>query len=130
MKTIIMFCLFFGNYLLAASNPQYIVTSTHPQASTIKVITQDKSTVFDVTCPFGIGSASIKSSSGVWSEQIHIRLHLKKLEGFNVSTQNVRLQKEDLEVKAYSTYYEVILPSVLFEDAETIIYVEWVDFYR
>ena len=130
MKTIILFCLFFGNYLLASSNPQYIVTSTHPQASTIKIITQDKRTVFDVTSPFGIGSASIKSSNGVWSEQIHIRLHLKKLEGFTVSTQNVKLQKKDLEVKAYGTYYEVILPSVLFEDAETAIYIEWVDFYR
>jgi len=130
MKYIIFLYLFFGNYLLATSQPQYIITSMHPQTSTIKVITQDHLTIFDVTSAFGIGKASINSFSGVWSKQICIRLHLKKLEGFSVSTQNIQLQKEDLEIKVYKTYYEVILPSVLFEDAGTTINVEWIDFYR
>jgi len=130
MKQIILLFLSVMTTFAMSTTPQYTATSTHSQASTIEIISQNDLTIFDVTTPFGIGKATIESHTATWSKKVVIRLHLKGLEGFKVFNKNIKLEKEELTVNIYKDYYEVLLPPSLFESSTTEVFIEWVDFYR
>ena len=77
--------------------------------------------IFDFRSPFGISNTTIERTTEQWPEKVLIRLRLKGLENFNVSTEKLKLEasvssqngdarlwkdgKEDMLLDAKSPYW-------------------------
>jgi hypothetical protein len=70
--------------------PTFDITNTKPNDQ-IKVTVEKDVAVFDVSCPSGIGQATIALKQGNWPASVVVRLRLRGLEGFSVSAEKVRL---------------------------------------
>ncbi len=102
-------------------------------------------TVIDISSEFGIGTVKIFLLGGSWSEEMAVHLHLTGLEGFSVTNGNIVLELHEVTVNAFDNngnllkqkhllkqagFYEVMLPSSLFDKETREITISWVDFYR
>lgn len=89
--------------------------------------------IFDITSDRGIGRGNIELAKGQWPPKVVLHLHLKGLEGLNISSSNRNVERHELNAtkhKSNSTdYYEVIVPDELLSGT-TKLDLEWVDFYR
>ncbi|UUO06522.1 hypothetical protein M4951_24660 [Blastopirellula sp. J2-11] len=50
----------------------------------VQILTEEKQTILDVVCPFGIDKATVKRTTGKWPSPLVVRLHLKGLEAFTI----------------------------------------------
>ena len=86
-----------------------------------------------VTCPRGIGRATITLRAGVWPNPLKFRFNLKGLEGLTVDAGKGKpheLSHRDANVKRVDGGFEVVIPrDWLGEDVKSLA-VQWVDFYR
>ena len=58
----------------------------------VDVKSEKDKVVFDVRSPFGISSATIERTTEQWPEKVLIKLRLKGLENFKVSTDKLKLE--------------------------------------
>ena len=58
----------------------------------VEVKSENDKIIFDVRSPFGISRATIERTTEQWPEKVLIRLRLKGLENFNVSTEKLKLE--------------------------------------
>ena len=58
----------------------------------VEVKSENDKIIFDVRSPFGISRATIERTTEQWPEKVQIRLRLKGLENFNVSTEKLKLE--------------------------------------
>ena len=102
-------------------------------------------TVIDISSEFEIGTVRIFLVEGSWPEKIAVHLHLTGLEGFSVTNGKIVLERHEVTVNALDNngnlinqkyllkqagFYEVMLPSSLFDKETREITISWVDFYR
>ncbi len=102
-------------------------------------------TVIDISSEFGIGTVKILLVQGCWPEKITVHLHLTGMEGFSVTNGKIVLERHEITVNALDNngnlinqkhllkqagFYEVMLPSSLFDKETMEITISWVDFYR
>jgi hypothetical protein len=71
-------------------NAQFKI-STQRMDDTIEILAAKDQTVFIVKSPFGISKATIERLADKWPQAVVLRLHLKGLEGFQVTNAKVRL---------------------------------------
>ena len=58
----------------------------------VEVRSENDKVIFDVRSPSGISRATIERTTEQWPKKILIRLRLKGLENFNVSTEKLKLE--------------------------------------
>ena len=119
--------------------------SSHGLMNEIHVSTVNNESLIEISSQSGIGRGVIKLIQGDWPEEIIVRLYLKGLEGFTVSSEQFTVDRSEMSVSAYDKngrlydkkyllnergYYEIKLPNRLFTDRTTEITIHWVDFYR
>lgn len=135
-----------------------ITTKRDDDRVTVKV---DKgSTIFDIRSPFGISNAVIERTADEWPDAVVLRLHLKALEYYQVTSgelviggsapqraskpgsaddekaleATVRMLDENGKpasgIPLERGYFEIELPKKLMEANPKSFRVEWVDFYR
>ncbi len=75
----------------AAEDPQFKITTNRDNDKVEVKVEKDK-TVVSVHSPFGISQTVIERTDGNWSDIVMLRLHLKGLENFKVSTGKVTLE--------------------------------------
>ena len=75
----------------AAEDPQFKITTNRDNDKLEVKVEKDK-TVVSVHSPFGISQTVIERTDGNWSDIVMLRLHLKGLENFKVSTGKVTLE--------------------------------------
>jgi len=116
----------------------------HGRINQIEVISTQKEILIDISSEHGIGVSTISLIEGDWPARVTVRLHLGGLEGFSVTNGKITMEKSHLLVNAYNEYgnmvktrylldggyYEIRLPSSLFEDGMRKITIHWIDFYR
>lgn len=117
---------------------------SHEIKDCVHILKDKGRTVFDVLCKLGIGSAKIVLVEGSWPERMVVQLHLSALEGFIVTNNKLRFLRNMLDVTAYDNkgnlfeqkyllekrgFYEVKLPTVLFDKDTREIKITWVEFY-
>ncbi|HRY19809.1 MAG TPA: hypothetical protein P5149_15585 [Candidatus Competibacteraceae bacterium] len=116
----------------------------HGQINQIEVISTQEEILIDISSEHGIGVSTISLIEGDWPARVTVRLHLAGLEGFSVTNGKIKMEKSHLLVNAYNKdgnivntrhlldggYYEIRLPSSLFEDGMRKITIHWIDFYR
>jgi hypothetical protein len=94
---------------------------------------EDFGQVLTVTCPRGIGRATITLRADAWPNPLKFRFNLKGLEGLTVDTGNGKpreLSHRDAIVKRVDGGFEVVIPrDRLGEDVKSLA-VQWIDFYR
>ncbi|RLT20521.1 MAG: hypothetical protein DWI29_03725 [Planctomycetota bacterium] len=71
--------------------PQFKI-ATKRDNDKVEVKVESGKTVFSVHSPFGINEAVIERSSNKWPDTVMLRLHLKGLENFKVTTGKVTLE--------------------------------------
>lgn len=121
---------------------------------------QDGTTsVWDITSKTGIGHIILTKLIEKWPEKIVVRMHMKGLEFFQVTNDNLTVRwsvsnsrqgtlhslwqdnKEstlpadspfytDVKIVSKDGYFEVPLPSKMFEKNPKEIRLDWIDFYR
>lgn len=67
-----------------ATNDSLMASVTQP-GTEIRFLTEDATTVIDITSESGLGKLSIERKSKDWPKQIHVRLHLHGLESFQAA---------------------------------------------
>ncbi len=102
-------------------------------------------TVITISSEFGIGTVKLFLNEGSWPEKIVTHLYLKGLEGFSVTNGEITFERHEVTIKAFDKnsnllnqkqclkqvrFYEVVLPSSLFDKETENITISWVDFYR
>jgi hypothetical protein len=75
----------------ADDTPPYKIT-TKRDNDRVEVKAEMDKVVFSVHSPFGISNAVIERSGEKWPDALILRLHLKGLENFNVSSGKVKLE--------------------------------------
>jgi len=98
------------NYVTAdQDNPPLAVTTKREDDKVIVAFEQDKA-VISVHSPRGIGQAIIQRSDNKWPTRVMLRLHLKGLEKFKVTSGNVTLEaalsSQDGKVRLWKDYNE------------------------
>jgi len=86
-----------------------------------------------VTCPRGIGRATIALRAGAWPNPLKFRFNLKGLEGLTVFTGKGKpheLSHGDDIVKRVDGGFEVVIPREWLGEGVKSLAVQWVDFYR
>src|SRR4051812_34644539 len=73
------------------SSDRYKIT-TRRKSDTVEVEATKERTVFVVKSPSGISHASVGRLDGDWPKAVVLRLHLKGLEGFQVTNGKVTLE--------------------------------------
>jgi hypothetical protein len=76
---------------IAAEDPQFKITTKRDNDKVEVKVEKDK-TIFSVHSPFGISQTVIERTDENWSDIVMLRLHLKGLENFKVSTGKVSLE--------------------------------------
>ncbi len=74
----------------SAAEPNFNAT-TKKAEDRIEFSEKDGTTIASVRSPSGIGSATIRRTSGDWSVHMTLRLHLQGLEGLKVSNGKLKL---------------------------------------
>ncbi|GJQ60669.1 MAG: hypothetical protein D8M57_11000 [Candidatus Scalindua sp. AMX11] len=111
----------------------------------VSILRSENRTIIDVSSEFGIGTVTIFLAKGRWPEKADVHLHLAGLEGFSVTNGKITLDLNEVSVKAFDNdgnlldqkqhlkrdgFFEVTLPSPLFDKETREITISWVDFYR
>ena len=132
--------------------------SARRKSDTVTVEATKERTVFVVKSPAGISHASIERLDEGWPKSVVLRLHLKGLEGFQVTNGKVTREaavssqekppkvrlwkdgKEDDPLTEKSPFwtdilivggtFEIALPKAFFEGSPKTITLHWIDFYR
>ena len=107
----------------AAEDPRFKIT-TKRENDKVEIKVESDKAVFSVHSPFGISQTVIERTDEDWSDIVMLRLHLKGLEHFKVSTGKVTLEavvssqdgkvrlwkdgKEDSPLDAKSPYWTEI----------------------
>lgn len=121
------------------------------------IATTPTETVVTIHSERGVGRATITPVGATWPEQLILRLHLRNLEGIDLSNGLWRLNSflgADLAVpyapvgRAGGPRYdgsdptvnlpitrdgemiEVVVPELFLDDAYPELYIQWVDYYR
>lgn len=125
--------------------PEFEVIFPKPTTDQIEIQPGLAKSIVELSSEFGIGKCTLRLVKGNWPEALVFRLHLRGLEGFELTTGEKRLERYDLNVKAYDKnqtlfagkylldqagYYQVVVPVSLLDTASKQIEVHWVDFYR
>jgi hypothetical protein len=79
-----------GAFAQAADDPAFKYTLKHTE-DTIVAITKNGTTTFAVTCPTGIGTATITRVGKTWPKAVVLRLNLKALEDFNATAGKLKM---------------------------------------
>ncbi|MBT7817575.1 MAG: hypothetical protein HN566_12640 [Polaribacter sp.] len=99
----------------------------------ISILLIDDQVAFDIASQTGIGKGFIELVAGQWPAKVTLNLHLKGLEGLNISTDSKHVELDELTAIKHETqtacYYEVELPNALLIGTQNIN-VQWIDFYR
>lgn len=118
--------------------------SSH-ESNEININTINNQFLIEISSQSGIGSGVIKLIQGRWSDVVIVRLYLKGLEGFTVTSEQFTIDETEMSISSYDKngrlydkkyllnergYYEVKLPNKLFTDRTTEITIHWIDFYR
>ncbi len=94
--------------------------------------TQDQVT-FHIESERGIGKGSIKLVTGQWPARVILKLHLKDLEGLDISTGSNKIERHELKATKHesdtASFFEVELPNEFLIGANQFE-LQWVDFYR
>jgi len=108
--------------------PQGLKTS-HGLMNEIHISIVNNESLIEISSQSGIGHGVIKLIQGDWPEMVTVRLYLKGLEGFTVSSEQITIDKSIMPVSAFDNngrlyekkyllnkrgYYEVKLPDKLF----------------
>lgn len=120
---------------------------------------ENGTSLIDIQSPTGIGDATFELESGTMPENMILRLHLKGLEQFRLSSAQDRIaasvsggdagQVESqallssgtespllpgnplwMDIRLEEGYFEVIVPEEFIQNAGKTFEVEWIDFYR
>ena len=62
------------------------------EGSRVRFLTEDDTTIIDITSKFGIDKATIRRKSDEWPKAILVRLHLSGLESFKASSGDVAVE--------------------------------------
>jgi len=119
----------------------------------VAVTVEGDSTVLTVTCPSGIGEATIERNGDAWPKAVIVRLNLKGLESLVISNGKTELSAavgsgtgdvtlraggQDvakgspnwMEIRRGEGFFRMTLPKALLDDKAKTITVKWIDFYR
>jgi len=100
---------------------------------TIEHQTESGGAVFLVTCPSGIGTASISQGQGDWPTEVRLRYAadrpFTKVEGFTCTAGSNRTV-EVRRIRYGPDYAEVRVPPEVLRSCSRQFRVQWVDYYR
>jgi hypothetical protein len=71
--------------------PAEFRVSTQRADDCIQIRRENGCVIWDIRSPFGIGRATIERVAPQWPKSVRLRLHLRGLEGFRVSSGNITL---------------------------------------
>lgn len=109
--------------LVAADDPPPFKITTKRNNDRLDVKVEKDQTIFSVHSPFGISHAVVERTSEKWPDAVVLRLHLKGLENFKITSEKVKLEgsaslqhgkpvmrlwkdgKEDVLLDAKSSYW-------------------------
>ena len=119
----------------SAQTAAYEINTRKPQDS-IQPLARGDTTIFVVTSPSGIGAATIRVNDGHWPAQTIISFRypdgraFASLEQFIVRghvQRDLSVPREKLQT---TTTMDIELPMEIFEGAQPVIELNWVDAYR
>ncbi len=122
-----------GCFNQQAAAPTFNTECRNSHQDQIGINASQGQVIFSVASKTGIGRGNIKLVNGEWSAKVLLHLHLKGLEGLNISTGSKRVELNELKATKHESgpvcFYEVELPNELLIDTNELN-LQWVDFYR
>ena len=138
--------------------PAFIVITKNPD-DRVGIQYENGTSLIDIQSPTGIGSAAFELESGNMPGNMILRLHLKGLEQFRLSSAQDRIAASSsggdpgkvesqtllssgtespllpgnplwMDIQLEEDYFEVIVPQEFIRNAGKTFEIEWIDFYR
>ena len=125
--------------------PEFEITVPGGRKDNVSIQADKANSIVKVTSETGIGRATLKLTKGEWPEVLTFHLHLKGLEGFDITAGETRIDRFQSKVQAFDKhgkpfagkylmkeagYYEVKVLRSAFPKEVREIQVQWIDFYR
>jgi hypothetical protein len=142
-----------------SAQPEFIVITKNPE-DRVDIQVENGAAQIDIHSPTGIGAASFELESGTMPEDIRLRLHLKGLEGFRLTSARDQLSASvsgeaanadtqailssgaetslspgdplwiEIAIVSEEGYFAVTVPQEFIRNAGNLFEIKWIDFYR
>jgi hypothetical protein len=135
--------------------PGFIVITKNPDDQ-VGFEFENGTSLIDIQSPTGIGSAAFELESGSMPGNIILRLHLKGLEGFRLTSPKDQISASVsggeienqtilssgtessllpghplwMEIQPAEGYFDITVPQEFIRNAGKMFEIEWIDFYR
>ncbi len=106
---ILLFMICTGCFNQQAASPTFNTECRNSHQCQIGINANQGQVTFSVASKTGIGRGNIKLIKGEWPAKVLLRLHLKGLEGLNISTGSKRVELHELKATKHESDFDVLL---------------------